>query len=182
MARGLDAVPAPEARALRDRAGRVRGARHHRRRRIDRAAVRRADPAARHRRAGIHPRHRRHLQARHQVRRLARAQRFVLPSVRRHRQADRQSGFLPVLAQGARRGQHLRAAGFLAVQCHGRAGALLPPGQGAQHADRRGQLRAARRCAAGHQVPAQVRRGARLRAPKARWSKSRSATTASSRA
>ena len=30
------------------------------------------------------------------------------------------------------------AAGFLAVQRHGRAGPVLPSGQGAQHADRRG--------------------------------------------
>ena len=99
-----DAEPAPEARALRHRAGGVRGARHHRRGRVHGAAIRHADPASRHRRGGIHPGHRRHLQAGHQVRRLARAQRFLLPPVRRHRQADRQPGLLPVLAEGARHG------------------------------------------------------------------------------
>ena len=65
-------------------------------------------------------------------------------------------------------GDTVRAAGFLAVQRHGGAGPLLPSRQGAQHADRRRQLRAARRCAAGHEVPAQLcRRRAGSSAPKA---------------
>ena len=61
------------------------------------------------------------------------------------------------------------------MQRHGGAGPFLPSGQGAQHADRRRQLRAARRCAAGREVPAQVCRGARAQAHRRQGRRGRAA-------
>ncbi len=62
-------------------------------------------------------------------------------------------------------------------------GRFFHPGEGAQHADRWRQLRAARGRAAGHQVPAQVRRGARAQAHGRQGRRSRATRlTVSSRA
>ena len=142
-----------------------------------------ADPAARHRRGGIHPGHRCHLQAGHQVRRLARAQRFVLPPVRRHRQADRQPGLLPVLAQGAR-------ARRCDIRWRISRPAMSWPSRGASFTrPRRATRRSAgltTRCTSmrcwSPSTCASTPRRAACAAPKVAWSTWRSARMASSRA